>query len=122
MPEIPKAILDAGAVVTVLFLVALLVYLILLIVKAVKPKTAEVGTESTGPGGVLRRPACAYLESNILLRDRVSRIEPKVNETHELVKAMKGSMDRVATSNENQEALLGKMLEAMLGKTPKGFG
>jgi hypothetical protein len=120
MPEIPKAILDAGAVVTVLFLVALLVYFILLIIKAVKPKPVEVGTESTGPGGIYRRPSCAYLEANVLQRDRVGRVEAMTKETNEIVKAMRGSMERVADSNEKQEELLGKMLEAMLKRGAPG--
>lgn len=117
MPQIPKAITDLGAGVVVLFLIVLLFYVCLQIIKAIKSTfRAPQPAENVAGFPVNGRPQCAYLESNIIMRETIKRMEPKVNETYDVAKTNAALLARIATSTERQEKLLLILTENVVGK------
>lgn len=86
-------------------LVIWIVYkIICAILKTKEDRKAHVGEAQPGNGS---RGRCAYLETNVVARDRIARTEAIVTRSAE-------TMVRLASSNERQEAILKQMLDALL--------
>lgn len=95
MPTIPQPLVQLGAAVVILFLVAMIVWLILQIIKAVKGFSAEKATVQCGPEATGRRlPSCYYLEGAVDERSAIKRIEADGKVSRECLIKLGGTMER----------------------------
>jgi hypothetical protein len=114
VPTVPKALIDLGSGVVILFLMAVVVYLILQIIKAVKASSRLKTTDQQADDREVerqRRPPCFYLEGSINERSAVTRIEENTKANRELLAKVGGTMDRLVISSDKQVDLLQRLVQ-----------
>ena len=116
MPQIPPALLNLGAGVVVVFLVAAIVYLILQIVKAVRKTPAPVEITANGSSRrngwtpCLSSPVVSSLTSNqIVMMEAIKEMKISMGKLAENSVLQTQLMDRVASVQEDIGKCMTKM-------------
>jgi hypothetical protein len=115
MPQIPSALLNLGAGVVVVFLVAAIVYLILQIIKAVRKTPAPVeitanGSRRNGWSPCFSNPIVSSLTSNqIVMMEAIKEMKTSMGKLAENSVLQTQLMDRVASVQEDIGKCMTKM-------------